>query len=161
MTEELKNKIRRERIREIVNKRIVTLFNKNDAYYKPMTEEKVKYIIKDDIIELRKKDCEIYLNGIQSYIKNVDRIVEKFKEMDIDEVLLLTYRYNLLYNIILYESSDDILKQPELTIDDLEKRMVYLSEKKCEDDELKRIMERCKASNDRDHASKKSWWNFF
>lgn len=161
MAEELKKQIRLERIREIVNRRIVTLFNKNEAYYKknPMTEEKMKFIIKDDILEQRKKDCGIYLKGLCPYIKDTDSIIEKFKEMDINEVLLLTYRYRLLYNIAVYEKSDDIVNKSELTIDDLEKRLVNLSEKnREEEDEIQKEMERCKGSNDKVN---KRWWNIF
>jgi hypothetical protein len=145
MSEELKNKIRRERIRELLNDRI-------KRKYSPMTLEKTKDITKEDIIELRKGDCIQYLKILIPYIKDIDTITETFKEMDIDEVLLLTYRINLWYNIILYEHSDNVIKE-KLTVDALEERLISLEEKK----ELKKIMERCKVPND----TKKSWWNIF
>ena len=121
MSEELKNQIRLERIRELLNYRI-----KRD--YSPMTIEKVKDIMKEDIIELRKRDCIQFLNNLKAYIEDINTIIERFTEMDIDEVLLLTYRYNLLYQIVLHEHSNDILNK-SLTIDELEKTLVDLEER--------------------------------
>jgi hypothetical protein len=156
MSEELKNKIRCERIREVVNNVIVkkSLY-KEEGYYKALTIDKVKDITNDDIIELRKRDCSIYIKDLYPYIKDTDTVVEKFKEMDINEVLLITYRFSLLYQIVLHELSDKVVKQTELSLDDLEKRLVELEEKK-RDESLKIVMERSKVPN-----KTKSWWNIF
>ncbi len=156
VSEELKAKIRCERIREVVNNVIVkkSLY-KEEVYYKALTIDKVKDITNDDIIELRKRDCSIYIKDLYPYIKDTDTVVEKFKEMDINEVLLLTYRFSLLYQIVLHELSDKVVKQTELSIDDLEKRLVDLEEKK-RDESLKIVIERSKVTN-----KTKSWWNIF
>ncbi len=139
MKEQLKNKIRCERIRELLNAVV-----KRD--YSPMTIEKVKDITKEDILETRKRDCIKFLINLKAYIKNTDTIIESFKEMDIDDVLLLTYRINLLYNIILYEHSNESVNQT-LNIDQLEEKLVILAEKK-ELDKLEKGQE-----------SKKNWWD--
>lgn len=85
--------------------------------------------------------------------------------MDINEVLLLTYRYSLLYNIVLYERTGDIINQTSLTLDELEEKIVCLEEKAREkyekDNELKLMIERSKVNNDRGKESRKKWYNFF
>jgi hypothetical protein len=175
MSEELKNKIRRERILEIIyNQKNKLVYNRNtfynsaipkfDAYYKSPTQFSLKDLTEDDIIDLKnkklKKDC-VDLLYTMSIFKIDDKLINDFKEMDIDDVLLNTYRKFLEYQIISNSKHGDDNEFNNMSLDDIEetldKRIAKKENEHGSDDELKRIMERCKVSND----SKKSWWNIF
>ena len=170
---ELKNKIRRERILEIIynqkNKLVYTrntFYNsaipKIDAYYKSPTQFSLKCVTEGDIIDLKnkklKKDC-IDLLYTMSILKIDDKIIEDFKEMDIDDVLLNTYSKFLEYQIISNSKHGDDNEFNNMSLDDIEETLdKRIAKKENENDiEIKRIMERCKVPND----SKKSWWNLF
>ncbi len=175
MSEELKNKIRRERILEIIyNQKNKLVYNRNtfynsaipkfDAYYKSPTQFSLKDLTEDDIIDLKNKklkiDC-VDLLYTMSIFKIDDKLINDFKEMDIDDVLLNTYRKFLEYQIISNSKHGDDNEFNNMSLDDIEetldKRIAKKENEHGSDDELKRIMERCKVSND----SKKSWWNIF
>ena len=171
VSSELKNKIRRERILEIIyNQKNKLVYNRNtfynsaipkiDAYYKSPTQFSLKDVTEADIIDLKnkklKKDCIDFLNTMS--ILKVDGIND-FKEMDIDDVLLNTYRKFLEYQIISNSKHGDDNEFNNMSLDDIEETLDKRIAKKDNenDNELKRIMERCKVPND----SKKSWWNLF
>jgi len=150
MNEELKNKIRRDRIIEIIynhkNKLVYnsnTFYNSALAYYKSPTQFSLKGVTEADIIDLKnkklKKDCIDFLNTIPDFKVNV-KLIEDFKEMDIDDVLLNTYLYFIGYQIthILPTYNEDKLN----SIDYVEEMLDELIAKKDED-------------------TKKSWWNIF
>ena len=172
VSEELKNKIRRERILEIIynqkNKLVTnrtTFYNsaipKIDAYYKSPTQFSLKDLTEDDIIDLKnkklKKDC-VDLLYTMSIFKIDDKLINDFKEMDIDDVLLNTYLYFIGYQItrITPSYNEDKLNSIDY-VEEMLDELIAKKENEHADDELKRIMERCKVTND----SKKSWWNIF
>jgi len=169
MSEELKNKIRRERILEIIyNEKHKLLYNhntfynsaipKNDAYYKSPTQFSLKDVTEDDIIDLKnkklKKDCVDLLYTIPIF-KVDDKLIEAFKEMDIDEVLLNTYLYFLGVQINSITPCLNEEKLITMTIDEVEEMLDKLIVEK----ELHR-MERCKFPM-MNMTVKKSWWNIF
>ena len=175
MNEELKNKIRRERILEIIyNQKNKLVYNRNtfynsaipkiDAYYKSPTQFSLKGVTEADIIDLKnkklKKDCIDFLNtmGIK-----VDNFVEEFKEMSVDEALLKTYRGFLDYQIISNSKHGDDNEFNNMSLDDIEETLDKRIAKKDNenDNELKRIMEKCKVPNDKETKKYKSWWNLF
>ncbi len=169
---DLKNKIRRERILEIIynqkNKLVTnrtTFYNsaipKIDAYYKSPTQFSLKGVTEADIIDLKnkklKKDCIDFLNTIPDF-KVDDKLINDFKEMDIDDVLLNTYLYFIGYQItrITPSYNEDKLNSIDY-VEEMLDELIAKKEKANKDDELERIMERCKVPND----TKKSWWNLF
>ena len=175
VSDELKNKIRRERILEIIynqkNKLVTnsnTFYNsaipKIDAYYKSPTQFSLKDVTEADIIDLKnkklKKDCIDFLNTM-SILKVDVKLIEDFNEMDIDDVLLNTYLYFLgvKINSITPSLSEETLIT--MTIDEVEEMLDELiAKKENENDiELKRIMERCKVP--KETKKYKSWWNLF
>ncbi len=136
MNDELKNKIRRERIIEIIynqkNKLVTnrnTFYNsaipKIDAYYKSPTQFSLKDVTEDDIEDLKnkklKKDCIDFLNTLGVF--NVDYIhilTDAFKEMSIDDVLLKTYRRFLDYQITIIGEPVDYDAFNNMTLDSVE-----------------------------------------
>ena len=171
LSDELKNKISRERILEIIyNQKNKLVYNRNtfynsaipkiDAYYKSPTQFSLKGVTEADIIDLKnkklKKDCIDFLNTIPDF--KVDDIND-FKEMDIDDVLLNTYSKFLEYQIISNSKHGDDNEFNNMSLDDIEETLdKRIAKKDNENDiELKRIMEKCKVPND----TKKSWWNLF
>jgi len=177
VSEELKNKIRRERIIEIIyNQKNKLVYNRNtfynsaipkiDAYYKSPTQFSLKGVTEGDIEALKnkklKKDCIDFLNTMS--ILKVDDIND-FKEMDIDDVLLNTYRKFLEYQIISNSKHGDDNEFNNISLDDIEEKLdKRIAKKENEnDDELKRNIERCKVPNDRTSGNRKymRWWNIF
>ena len=157
VSEELKNKIRRERIIEIIyNQKNKLVSNRNtfynsaipkiDAYYKSPTQFSLKGVTEADIIDLKnkklKRDCISFLNTIPDF--KVDDIKD-FKEMDIDDVLLNTYLYFIGYQItlILPSYNEDKLN----SIDYVEEMLDELIAKK--------------ESEKSENTKKKAWWNLF
>ena len=174
VSEELKNKIRRERIIEIIyNQKNKLTYNRNtfynarpktDAYYKSPTQFTLKDVNEEDIIDLKnkkiKKDCIDFLIDISPNIVRSDSNIEAFNEMDIDDVLLITYRNFLEYQITRITPS----LYGDMSIDKVEELLdglISKKEKANKDDELKRIMERCKEPNDKETKKYKSRWNLF
>ncbi len=161
MTDELKNKIRRERIIEtIYNTKNKLIYNRNifynsaipkvDAYYKSPNQFSLKDITEDDIIDSKnkklKKDCIDFLYTIGN-IKIDDKLIEDFKEMNIDEVLLKTYRNFLEYQIFSVAEPVDYIAFNNMTLDALEEM-------------LDKIIAR-KEKISKDKEKYKSWWNIF
>ncbi len=159
MSEELKNKIRRERILEIMynqkNKLVThnlnTFYNsecpKDDAYYKSPTQFSLKDVTEDDIINLKNKkiikDCIDFLYYIYyiKYLKKIkinDNLIKLFKESD---ALLTTYLYFIKFQI--KELSPSYNEVELKSIDELEEML----------DELIALK--------RKENKEKSWWNIF
>ena len=85
--------------------------------------------------------------------------------MDIDDVLLNTYRKFLEYQIISNSKHGDDNEFNNMSLDDIEetldKRIAKKENEHGSDDELKRIMERCKVPNDRTPENRKyKNWSF-
>ena len=160
VSDELKNKIRRERILEIIyNQKNKLTYNRTtfynsaipkiDAYYKSPTQFSLKAVTEGDIEALKtkklKKDCIDFLNTIPTFKVDV-KLIEAFNEMDIDDVLLNTYLYFLgvKINSITPSLSEETLIT--MTIDEVEEMLDELIAKK---------------ESEENKESKKSWWNIF
>jgi hypothetical protein len=156
MSDELKNKIRRERILEIIyNQKNKLVYNRNtfynsaipkiDAYYKSPTQFSLKGVTEGDIEALKnkkiKKDCIDFLNTMS--ILKVDDIND-FKEMDIDDVLLNTYSKFLEYQINRITPSYN--EEKLYNIEYVEEMLDELIAKK---------------ESEENKETKKSWWNIF
>ena len=156
VNEELKNKIRRERILIIVenhNNRPKPVFFKH--------EDPPQYTLKDvteaDIEEWKNKrikdDCFIFLNSIPVFQVEDDL----FKDMNVNDVLIETYELFLRYQIkrIAEPVSEEAFNN--MSLDNLENMVDKLiirieKEKKREDDNDK--------GNDvRKDSKKKAWWS--
>ncbi len=175
MSNELKNKIRRERIIEIIeteNGRVRYDLNdfynskrKINAYYKSPTQFSLKDVTEDDIeaskIKKLKKYCIGFLKTLPTFEDN-DKLIDSFILLDIDKVLLNTYFYFLEYQIIRINPSFNRESLNTMTIDKVEELLdFYITKKENEhDNKLQKIMERCKVPNDREQGFKK-WWNLF
>ena len=174
MSDELKTKIRLERIQTIVNNHNNKIhwygrefYNSrpNPVYFK--NECPPQYSLKDitetDIDEWKnehlKKECVIFLRSIP----NVDsELYKRFKDMDINDVLIETYKLYLKFQIKRWAEpvSEDAFNNMDL--DSLE----YMLDKLIIRNE-KEKMDKCIDHNDNDKGNddgkgtKKSWWNIF
>ncbi len=153
VSNELKNKIRRERALVLIDNKINqvnynghTFYNSKPktAFYKDSYHYSLKGVTEDDI--LKAKDEKIKSECIE-VIKSINLEYENLKDMDVNLVLLETYKYFLVYMIKSFSPS---FETKDITIDDLEEKFDELIDGKMTDDEeLNRIIERCKVSNDK------------
>ena len=156
MTEELKNKIRRERILETIeNSRINYNYNeccnfklKNNAYYKSLNQFSLKDVTEENIVDSKnekiKKDCIDFMNKLNIFkVEYIDKLTKYMKEMSIDEILLHIYHNFLFYQITRINKLDDYSVFNNMTLDDMEEML----------DEI--------IANKEKNNAKKNWWNIF
>jgi len=164
--EELKNKIRRERILTIVENHNNKIHWYGREFYnsrpKPVFfkhEDPPQYSLKDvketDIEEWKNKkikdECVIFLNSIPQVEEG---LYSSFIDMNVNDVLIETYKLFLRYQIkrIAEPVSEDAFNN--MNIDSLEEmldKIIIRNEKEKKKDEVKE-------SND---TKKKAWWNIF
>lgn len=161
MTEELKKQIRLDRIRTIVDNRINKLYWRNRDSYTIIPKPKPvffkhdenptnKYSLKDvteaDIEEWKteriKEDCVRFLGSCHY---EEDKVYKLFKDMDVNDVLIETYKLFLIYSIkrIGQPVGKDAFNKFPIDIDNLEEMH----------DKLNNINEKEK--------TKKRWWEIF
>ncbi len=135
---DLSTRIRLERIHKIIYNTLGKY-----SYNEPSYKEKYMFEVEDIKInnlnlQKTKEDCIKYISGLrrvdlETRLKSYKKIRDKEINMTIEEVLLLTYRFYLLNNII-YMSDFNIDKNVyEESIDYLETYDEYLKKNKNEE----------------------------
>jgi hypothetical protein len=174
VSEELKNKIRRERIliivenhnnkihwygREFYNSRPKPVFFK----YQCPPQYSLKDVTEDDVEEWKneriKDECVIFLNSIPDF-KVEEGLYKRFKDMDVNDVLIETYKLFLRYQIkrIAEPVSEDAFNN--MSLDNLENmvdKLIIRTEKEKKKDEI----DNDKGNDVRKDSKKKAWWNLF
>ena len=169
MAEELKKQIRLERIRIIVDNHDNKVHWYGREFYnskpKPVFfkyEDPPQYTLKDiteaDIEEWKnetlKKECVRFLGSIPY---DGDELYKRFKDMDVNDVLIETYKLFLRFQIkrIAEPVSDDAFNN--MSLDNLENmvdKLIIRNEKEKKKDEAE-------VDRGQETKKKKYWWNIF